>query len=80
MSRKRTPPWSQKLARVIRDRDGIELRTRGDVRAYIVALPEHHQARNAWQHAAHLLLEGASAETVTDQVELALFLAGRLDL
>jgi hypothetical protein len=56
------------------------MNTRDDARRYILALPAARQARNAWQHATRLLLDGADAAEVTRQLELALLLDGRLHL
>jgi hypothetical protein len=63
------PNWSSKLARVIRDRHGTSIATRDDARRYILALPKLRQERATWQHAARLLMEGASAAKVTEQIE-----------
>lgn len=76
----RKPRWSDRLARAVRDRDGVTLRTRADARGYVLALSGSRQGKRAWQHAAELLLEGAGAVAVTDQLELALLLDGRLDV
>jgi hypothetical protein len=52
----------------------------------MLALPEHVQHANAWQHAARLAIAARQSPgpraiaALTDQIELALFLHGRLDL
>lgn len=76
----RPPRWNDRLARAVRDHDGITLRTRDDARRYMLALSQSRQGERAWQHAAELLLTGAGAAAVTDQLELALLLDGRLDV
>jgi hypothetical protein len=73
--------WSAKLARPIVLRDGTELITLADVRAFILAEPEHIQERGSWQHAAELMISaaerGGSIEAATIQIEDALFLEAR---
>jgi hypothetical protein len=81
MSRKR---WSYRLSRPIPVKDGPTLRTLDDVRIFMLDnLPEEDQARRSWQKACEILLAGADGladvGAVTRQVELALFLAGRVD-
>ena len=55
-------------------------KTIADATAYMVALPEGRELRQYWQHAAKLILEGASAEAITKQIEFALFMDARLVL
>jgi hypothetical protein len=61
-------------------KDGGVLRTIGDVRAYMLALPKNRELRAHWQHASRLFMEEASVAAVTRQVQLALFIDGRLDV
>lgn len=75
---RRPPPWSAALASPIHLRNGTILRTRDDARHYMTALPKHRERRQAWQHAAKLLLEGAEAYEVTKQIEYALLIDGEL--
>jgi hypothetical protein len=60
-------------------RDGTELITLAEVRAFILA--EHIQERGSWQHAAELMIlaaeRGGSIEAATVQIEDALFLDAR---
>ena len=72
--------WKTKLTRTVRDTDGNDLRSFDAARRHMTALPEREASRSQWQAAARLLLEGADAEQVTRQVELALMYAGRLDV
>ena len=61
-------------------KDGGVLRTIGDVRTYMLALPKTRALRGHWQHASRLFLEEASVAAVTRQVHLALFMDGKLDV
>ena len=61
-------------------KDGGVLRTIGDVRAYMLALPKNRQLRAHWQHASRLFLEEANVAAVTRQVHLALSMDGKLDI
>ena len=45
----------------------------------MAAMPDNRAMRAQWQAAAKLLLDGASAETLTTAIELALMYEGRLD-
>ena len=67
--------------RAILLRDGTRLDTLHEARAYIIALPEGHQLRNAWQKAAELLMfAAANRDGIADaskQIELALFIEGK---
>ena len=58
-------------------KDGGLLRTIGDVRAYMLALPEE---RDHWKPAYRLLVQGAGAAPLTQQVYVALLKHGQLDL
>jgi hypothetical protein len=66
--------------------DGRRLETLLDAAQLIVDLPNDHQTKNEWQHAA-LLIERARESrkkadiaAATGQIELALFLSALLDL
>ena len=61
-------------------KDGGVLRTIGDARAYMVALPKTRWLRSHWQRACQLILEEAGAAAVSKQVHLALFTDGKLDV
>jgi hypothetical protein len=60
-------------------KDGGVLRTIDDARAYMMALPKKHEQRAHWQHAYRLLLQQASPAALTRQVQVALFMDGKLD-
>jgi hypothetical protein len=55
------------------------LRTIGDAHSYIMALPKKRALRAHWQRACRLLLQQASAAALTRQVQVALFMDGKLD-
>jgi hypothetical protein len=55
------------------------LRTIGDARAYMLALPKKRERRAHWQYACRLLLQQAGAAALTRQVQVALFMDGKLD-
>jgi hypothetical protein len=61
-------------------KDGGVLRTIGDARAYMVALPKTRWLRRHWQLASQLILEEAGAAAVSNQVHLALFTDGKIDV
>jgi hypothetical protein len=71
---------SVKLTRLIRTKDGGTLRTVGDARNYMLALPERRATQRGWQRAAELILDGGTSEAITRQVELALLLNGQIVL
>jgi hypothetical protein len=81
--RRRGPadPWQAPLLRAIVLRDGTRLDTLHEARAYMIALPEDHQHRNAWQKAAELLMVAAANRdgipAANKQLELALFIEGK---
>jgi hypothetical protein len=60
-------------------KDAGVLRTIGDARAYIQALPKTRALRAQWQHASRLLLEEVRPTVLTAQVQVALFMDGKLD-
>jgi hypothetical protein len=61
-------------------KDGGVLRTIGDVRAYMLALPKTRWLRGHWQGARQLILAEAGAAAVSKQVHIALFKDGKLDV
>jgi hypothetical protein len=76
----RTEYLSEKLTPYpLPTKDAGELRTVGDVRAYMQALSKTSALRAHWQHASRLLLEEVRAVTLTRQVQVALFMDGKLD-
>jgi len=60
-------------------KDGGVLRTIGDARAYMMVLPKKREHRAHWQHACRLLLQQVGAAALTRQVQVALFMDGKLD-
>lgn len=56
------------------------LRTIGDVRDYMLALSEERGLRDQWKRAYRLLVQGAGAAPLTQQVYVALLKDGQLDL
>src|SRR5438477_12278633 len=62
-----------KLAEPLPPTDGGVLRTVGEAVAYMTALPEHREIKQAWQHACKLILSRAPVEAITRQLSLALF-------
>jgi hypothetical protein len=60
-------------------KDGGMLRTIGDARAYMLALSKDREWLDHWKPAYRLLVQGASAAALTEQVRLALSLDGQLD-
>jgi len=60
-------------------KDGGVLRTIGDARAYMQALSKTRKSRAHWKRASLLLLEEVGAAALTRQVQVALFMDGKLD-
>jgi hypothetical protein len=60
-------------------KDGGVIRTIGDAQAYIAALSKTRQLRVHWQHASRLLLQEARAAVLARQVQVALFMDGKLE-
>jgi hypothetical protein len=60
-------------------KDGGVLRSIGDARANMLALSKKREQRAHWQHAYRLFLQQASAAALTRQVQVALFMDGKLD-
>ena len=53
--------------------------TIGDARAYVQALSKIRKSRAHWKRASLLLLEEVGAAALTRQVQVALFMDGKLD-
>src|SRR5215475_8636550 len=60
-------------------KDAGVLRTIGDARAYMQALTKTRALRAHWRHATRLLLDEVRPAALTCQVQVALFLDGKLD-
>ena len=60
-------------------KDGGVLRTIGDARAYMLALPKEREWLDHWKVAYRLLVRGANAAELTRQVHLALSVDGEFD-
>ena len=60
-------------------KDGGVLRTIGDARDYVQALSKTRKTRAHWKRACLLLLEEVGAAALTRQVQVALFMDGKLD-
>jgi hypothetical protein len=60
--------------------DGGLLQTIGDARAYMLALSEERELRDHWKPAYRLLVVGAGAAELTQQVQLALSRDGQFDV
>ena len=74
--------WRRRLSRPLKDKHGRELRTLHDARAYVIELGGIAE-RTHWRRAGELMLEAAKGRGIkacTAQIELALFLDGRLYL
>jgi hypothetical protein len=56
---------SQKLSRPILTKDGATLRTVGDARDYMLAMPDARAMREQWQVAAKMIIEHASVPQPT---------------
>jgi len=56
------------------------LRTIGDARAYMLALSKEREWLDHWKPAYRLLVVGAGAAELTQQVQLALSMDGQLDV
>jgi len=79
----RVMPWNTKLARSVTVKGGPTLKALRDVRAYALELSPYRASATAWRRTLELLLDAAeSGETaaVTQQLEAALFLEGKLKL
>jgi hypothetical protein len=82
--RERKPNWRAELSHPIVLRDGRVFETPHDASYVILGFSDAVQRRQAWQHAALLLIEaaerGGSFKEATRQVVLALTLDGLLKL
>ena len=69
----KTDGWSAKLTRSITLKNGTNLVTLADVRAFILKEPDHIQERASWQRAVELLIEAAETgrgiEGATERVD-----------
>ena len=65
--------------RPLPSKDGGVLCTIGDVRTYMLALSTEREWRDHWKDAYRLLVQGADAGAITQQVQLALSRDGQLD-
>ena len=61
-------------------KDGGMLHTIGDARGYMLALSTEGEWRDYWKDAYRLLVIGADAAAITQQVQLALSRDGQLDV
>ena len=76
-----TPGYlSQSLRRPLPTKDDGILRTVADAAEYMMALSKDRQRAHWQQRAARLILDGADADDLSRQVELALFYDRQLDL
>jgi hypothetical protein len=71
---------SKKLSYPLPAKGGDILHTIQDAQDYLLTLPSHRQRRHHWQHAGQLMLEEADVETVTSQLQRALFMDSDLDI
>ena len=71
---------TKKLTRPLPTKDSGVLRTVLDARAYMLALPKERELRPRWQAACESLQAEADVREFSRQVELALFLDGKLDV
>lgn len=78
------PGWRARLARPVRLQNGAVIKSLFEARAYVLQLDEDDQSRSVWQCAAARLIQAAdgtaSVEDATIQMELALLIAGRLNV
>lgn len=75
--------WSRRLACRIEPSDGTGLVLLADARDYVLGISEDRQQRQAWQHAARLMMEAAAGgpiEAASEQIERALFLDAMLTI
>jgi hypothetical protein len=76
----RTEYLSEKLTPYpLPTKDAGVLRNIGDARAYMQALPKTRAMRTHWRHASRLLVDEVRPAVLTAQVQVALFLDGKLD-
>ena len=60
-------------------KDGGVLRTIHDAHVYMMALPKTRALRAHWQQVGRLFLQHASTAALTRQIQVALFMDGKLD-
>ena len=76
----RTEYLSEKLTPYpLPTKDAGVLRTIGDASAYMQALSKTRALRAHWQHARRLFLEEVHTASFSRQVQVALFMDGKLD-
>jgi hypothetical protein len=63
----------------LRTKDGGVLRTIHDAHVYMMALPKTRVLRAHWQQVGRLFLQHASTAALTRQIQVALFMDGKLD-
>ena len=71
---------SKKLSYPLPTKGRDVLRTIRDAQDYLLTLSSHRQTRNHWLHVCQLMLEEADVETVTSQLQRALFMDSDLDI
>jgi hypothetical protein len=71
---------TKKLTRPLPTKDGGVLLTVLDAQAYMLALPKERELRPRWQIARESLEAEADVREFSRQVQLALFLDGKLDV
>ena len=69
-----------KLTEPLPTTDGGTLRTIGDAVEYMTELPKERELKQAWQHAAKLIIAREPVAAVTRHLSLALFTDAKLDL
>jgi hypothetical protein len=69
-----------KLTEPLPTTDGGTLRTISDAIEYMTELPKDRELKQAWQHAAKLIIAREPVEAVSRQLSLALFMDAKLDL
>jgi hypothetical protein len=78
--------WFAKLARPLKPRGHVELRTLADARDYMLKLPDAIASRQVWLRVEDFLLEAAAEPTdaaigdATAQLDFALFTTYRLEI
>lgn len=70
--------WTRKLAEPI-DAGDKKLRTLGDLRAHILALPRERQDYRTWTHAGTTVYRAASGDVDTESAAVAFRIARMMD-
>jgi hypothetical protein len=78
MSVSREIDWDERLPRPLECRRGTVLKTRSDVRAYVLGLPDGRQNRQHWKPVIQALVAGAPVARVRSLTLTALSLDGDL--